>query len=249
MRRISGVMAQSSPYEVVLSDEQRRGLERRAVVDSGSKRDVVRARAILLAAVGFSNTEIAERVGRSRPVLSTWRRRFCEEGVQGLEERPRPGSAAAFFPSARVAEVKALACELPVERGVSLSRWSSAVLAREAITRGIVATVAAITVWRWLREGAIRPWSYRSWMFPREAKFAEKAGPGPVRGPVGGAAAGARRCRGVRMRGRRSGPARARIPVNLPRLAGKASWSSTSISARGCALLLGRVGCAPSQAV
>ena len=170
----------------------------------------------------------------------------ARKGCRGLRSghgrgRPRRFSRRRGWPRA--------ACELPVERGVSLSRWSSAVLAREAITRGIVATVAAITVWRWLREGAIRPWSYRSWMFPREAKFAEKAGPGPVRGPVGGAAAGARRCRGVRMRGRRSGPARARIPVNLPRVAGKASWSSTSISARGCALLLGRVGCAPSRAV
>jgi hypothetical protein len=80
------------------------------------------------------------------------------------------------FPPVQVAEVKALACELPAEKGVPLSRWSSAELAREAIERGIVATVAAITVWRWLREDAIRPWNYRSWIFPRDPRFAEKAG-------------------------------------------------------------------------
>jgi hypothetical protein len=80
------------------------------------------------------------------------------------------------FPPAQVAEVKALACELPAERGVPLSRWSGAELAREAIRRGIVATIAAVTIWRWLREDAIRPWNYRSWIFPRDPLFAEKAG-------------------------------------------------------------------------
>jgi hypothetical protein len=80
------------------------------------------------------------------------------------------------FPPAQVAEVKALACELPAEKGVPLSRWSSAELAREAVKRGIVATIAAITIWRWLREDAIRPWNYRSWIFPRDPRFAEKAG-------------------------------------------------------------------------
>jgi hypothetical protein len=74
-----------------------------------------------------------------------------------------------------VAEVKAMACELPAEKGVPLSRWSSAELAREAIERGIVAQGAAITVWRWLREDAIRPWNYRSWIFPRDPRFAKKS--------------------------------------------------------------------------
>ena len=75
-----------------------------------------------------------------------------------------------------MAEVKALACELPAEHGVPLSRWSSAELAIEAVKRGIVATIAAVTVWRWLREDAIRPWNYRSWIFPRDPNFAQKAG-------------------------------------------------------------------------
>lgn len=82
----------------------------------------------------------------------------------------------ALFPPAQVAEVKALACELPGERGVALSRWSSAEIAREAVERGIVAEISGATVWRWLSEDAIRPWSYRSWIFPRDPDFARKAG-------------------------------------------------------------------------
>jgi DDE superfamily endonuclease len=81
------------------------------------------------------------------------------------------------FPPAQIAEVKALACELPAQSGVPLSRWSAAELAREATARGIVARVSGITVWRWLAEDAIRPWNYRSWIFPRDPRFAEKAGP------------------------------------------------------------------------
>jgi len=56
-------MAQRSPHQVVLTDEQRRELERRAAAYSGPYRDVVRAKAILLAAEGLSNTDIAERLG------------------------------------------------------------------------------------------------------------------------------------------------------------------------------------------
>jgi hypothetical protein len=74
-----------------------------------------------------------------------------------------------------VAEVKAIACQLPSERGVPLSRFSSAEIAREAVARGIVEQVSGATVWRWLAEDAIRPWNYRSWIFPRDPDFRTKA--------------------------------------------------------------------------
>jgi hypothetical protein len=76
----------------------------------------------------------------------------------------------------QIAEVKALACELPAEQGVPLSRWSSAELAREAVTRGIVEQISGTTVWRWLCADAIRPWNYRSWIFPRDPQFRPKGG-------------------------------------------------------------------------
>lgn len=74
------------------------------------------------------------------------------------------------------AEVTALACELPATTGVPLSRWSASELAREAVTRGIVEQISGVTVWRWLSEDAIRPWNYRSWIFPRDPEFQAKAG-------------------------------------------------------------------------
>jgi hypothetical protein len=79
------------------------------------------------------------------------------------------------FPPAEIAEVKALACELPAQTGRPLSRWSAAELAREAVNRGIVCQVSGTTVWRWLCADAIRPWAWRSWLFPRDPDFRVKA--------------------------------------------------------------------------
>lgn len=75
-----------------------------------------------------------------------------------------------------MAEIKALACELPAESGRPLSRFSAAEVAREAARRGIVCSISGTTVWRYLAEDAIRPWAWRSWIFPRDPDFAEKAG-------------------------------------------------------------------------
>jgi hypothetical protein len=80
------------------------------------------------------------------------------------------------FPPSVVVEVKALACELPKLHGKPLSRFSMDELRREVIERGLVAEISGATLWRWLDRDAIRPWRYRSWIFPRDPKFAEKAG-------------------------------------------------------------------------
>ncbi len=73
-------------------------------------------------------------------------------------------------------QVKALACELPAETELPLSRFSRRDLAREVVARGIVAQISGATIWRWLDQDAIRPWQYRSWIFPRDPQFEQKAG-------------------------------------------------------------------------
>jgi len=82
----------------------------------------------------------------------------------------------AFSPPRIVVEIKALACELPAELGVPLSRLSCTDVARAAVDRGLVASISGVTVWRWLSADAIKPWSYRSWISPRDPLFAERAG-------------------------------------------------------------------------
>ncbi len=70
-----------------------------------------------------------------------------------------------------------MACALPAEQGVPLSRWSATELAREAVARGLVEQISGVTVWRWLSQDAIKPWQHRSWIFPRDPRFADRAGP------------------------------------------------------------------------
>jgi DDE superfamily endonuclease len=79
------------------------------------------------------------------------------------------------FPPEVVVAIKAMACELPGRLGVPLSRLHVPDIASEVISRGIVAEISGTTIWRWLCEDAIRPWKSRSWIFPRDPHFEEKA--------------------------------------------------------------------------
>jgi DDE superfamily endonuclease len=75
-----------------------------------------------------------------------------------------------------VATVKALACELPAQRGEPLSRYSTAELARLIAAHPDAPAMRRSTIWRLLEHDALKPWRYRSWLFPRDPRFAEKAG-------------------------------------------------------------------------
>jgi len=84
--------------------------------------------------------------------------------------------ARVVFPPEEVAQVKAIACELPKAHGVPLSRFSRSELYRFVIEQA-VSEASASTIGRWLAEDAIRPWWHKSWIFPRDPNFLERAGP------------------------------------------------------------------------
>ncbi|MGH7747466.1 MAG: IS630 family transposase [Candidatus Dormibacteria bacterium] len=71
--------------------------------------------------------------------------------------------------------VKAIACELPAQLGLPLSRLHIPDIRAEVIRRGLVASISGATIWQWLSEDAIRPWRHRSWIFPRDPDFEVKA--------------------------------------------------------------------------
>jgi len=91
-------MPRTSPYKIVLSDEEHQELESRADRYTLPFFQVVRARMILYAAEGLPNDQIAERLDTRREVVSLWRKRFFEERLAGLEELPRPGRPRSFPP-------------------------------------------------------------------------------------------------------------------------------------------------------
>jgi transposase len=91
-------MSRKSPYSIELTTEERTLLERQARCYTLSYREVVRAKIVLLAAKGLGNDEIAARLDSRREIVSKWRKRFFEQRLAGLEERPRRGRPSVFSP-------------------------------------------------------------------------------------------------------------------------------------------------------
>ena len=168
-------MSGPSACPIVLSASQRHRLEHLTRTATAQHRHVLRATIVLLAADGVSNSGIAQRAGVCVDTARTWRNRYAAEGEDALRDRARPGRPRRFT-DVQQAQVKALACELPAERGIPLSRFSHADLAAEAVGTGVVDDISTSTVRRWLHGDAIRPWRYQSWIFPRDPDFAGKAG-------------------------------------------------------------------------
>jgi transposase len=162
-----------SPYQIVLSAEEEAVLTARARSVRSPYRDRLRARIVLAAAGGSTNTAIAARVGVHVDTVRKWRRRFATAGLAGLADAPRSGRPPVFTAADR-AEAIALACALPAESSVPLSRWSCPELARELAARCQV-TASASTIGRWLASDALKPWQHRSWISVRDPAFAAKA--------------------------------------------------------------------------
>jgi len=163
----------SSPYQIALSGQEQAVLMARARSARGPYRDRVRAAIVLAAAAGQGNTAIAAELGVCTDTVRKWRRRFAASRLPGLKDAPRSGRPPVFTAADR-AEVIALACALPAESGVPLSKWSGPDLARELSGRRQI-TVSASTVRRWLAGDALRPWQHRSWISVRDPDFAAKA--------------------------------------------------------------------------
>ena len=76
---------------VRLSRKERDVLEARCRSPVTIQRDLKRARIVLLAAAGRSTRSIAKEVGVQPRIVSHWRRCFADDGLEGLQDKPRPG--------------------------------------------------------------------------------------------------------------------------------------------------------------
>src|SRR5215216_1637765 len=167
-------MARPPRDRIELTDDERVVLERTARAEKLPFQEVLRARIVLYAADGLHDTEIAARLDTSPGLVGRWRRRFAEHRLEGLKDKPRSGRPRRFPPGAgrrgqgdrvRVAGHARLAAR----------RFSRTELHRLVLERGVT-DASASTIWRWLHDDAIKPWQTRSWIFPRDPQFAEKAG-------------------------------------------------------------------------
>jgi putative transposase len=139
---------------------------------SSSQRLVRRVRIILAAADGLNNEQIAHQLGLKRDTARTWRDRWLAAGprlavaeAEGADEaalthcillefddEPRAG-APPTFSAEQLCQIIALACEPPASSGRPVTHWTPTDLADEAVKRGIVVSIAARTVERFLGSG------------------------------------------------------------------------------------------------
>jgi hypothetical protein len=92
-------MPKTSPFEIKLSRKEREVLQHRAAKYTSPYCEVVRAKIILLAAEGTQNKHIAQCLSLPSQIVCRWRKRFFEERLAGLDERPRRGRPRLFSPS------------------------------------------------------------------------------------------------------------------------------------------------------
>ncbi|WP_372728288.1 helix-turn-helix domain-containing protein [Nocardioides sp.] len=112
-----------------------------------------RARIVLLASQGLTNTAIADKVGVSRPTVIAWRDRYAESGLDGLDDRAREGRPRSLPASA----IMRATWRRPPRR-LGVPQWSSRLLGQEL---GI--GHAAVT--RAWQEYGVRPWSGDAYRF------------------------------------------------------------------------------------
>ena len=91
-------MPSQSPFRIKPSEEEYAILQKRARSHTAAYWEVIRARIVLLASEELPNKEIASRLYTSPQVVWKWRKRFHEEGLEGLEDRPRSGRPPSFSP-------------------------------------------------------------------------------------------------------------------------------------------------------
>ncbi|HEV2638988.1 MAG TPA: IS630 family transposase [Actinocrinis sp.] len=156
---------------VALTAADRHRLKKMAYGHKTPYRDRQRATIVMLAARGRSNSQIAGHTRTHVDTVRLWRDRFAAQGMAGLADRKRSGRPRSFTP-VQIAEVKALACQLPADAGVPLARWSCPELARQAAADGMVESVSASTVRRRPAQDALKPWQHQSWIFIRDPHFA-----------------------------------------------------------------------------
>jgi len=149
------------PPQIVLSAEQRRELERLVSAYKTAHALVRRARVVLLAAMGYSNTDIAEQVPMDVEAVGLWRRRWValcgipldEMNVATrLADAPRPGAVPRLSPE-QVCQILALACEQPGGSDRPISHWSHRELADEIVRRGITDRISPRHASRLLKSG------------------------------------------------------------------------------------------------
>ncbi len=148
---------------IELSEQEERELGAVLRTPSVSQQQALRARIVLRAAQGATNTQIAAEVGVSLPTVGLWRGNFARRRLDGLADAPRSGRPREIDDD-QVGRVLAKTLEPPPD---GTTHWS---VRRLAQATGISAT----TVHRIWKEHKLKPHQVRSFKFSKDPQLAEK---------------------------------------------------------------------------
>jgi transposase len=151
--------------EVDLSRKDRKVLEERCRSPVTLQRDLKRARIVLLAAAGRSTRSIAKEVGVQPRIVSLWRHRYADHGLEGLQSKPLPGKQPIYTKATDKRILKLLDKSPPA----GYARWTGPLLAGE------LGDVDVQYVWRFLRSNKIDLAARKSWCESNDPQFTAKA--------------------------------------------------------------------------
>ncbi|MCA1701520.1 MAG: IS630 family transposase [Actinobacteria bacterium] len=156
-------MATNRAVEIELSDEERVQLEAWARRPTSAQALAQRSRIVLAAADGVKNTEIAQRLGVGRPMVTKWRNRFSEHRLDGLLDEPRPGQPRTIS-DAQVEEVITKTLESTPK---DATHWSTRSMAAEVgLTQSAVHRI-------WKAFG-LQPHRQDTWKLSKDPQFVAK---------------------------------------------------------------------------
>lgn len=149
------------PLPLQLAKAEQVELEKLVKRHTVAQQIALRARIVLAAAEGKSNSQIVVELQVSRQMVRLWRERWLYlqpiplaelSAEERLEDLPRPG-APARITAAQRCQIEALACEKPEEADRPISHWTGREIADEIIKRGIVEQISARHAERLLKRG------------------------------------------------------------------------------------------------
>jgi transposase len=155
-------MANRPAARLVVVDHDRAELVRLTRSSSVRAGLAQRARIVLLASEGLSNTAIAELVGVSRPTVIGWRSRYQERGIAGLDDEPRPGRPRTIDHAAIIA-----ATLKPPPKRLGVTHWSTRLLAKQL-------GIGDATVAKAWRDYRVQPWRAESFRFSTDPELVGK---------------------------------------------------------------------------
>ncbi len=150
------------PKEIILSEQEVEALEKCVRKHTTTQQIARRVRIIQSAAADRNNAQIARELGVSIDQVRLWRRRWVEWQDMPLEEysvetrlsdATRSGSPGKFS-AEQVAQIIAIACEVPRDSGYPVSHWTAKELAMESVKRGVVESISERQVGRFLKRGS-----------------------------------------------------------------------------------------------